>query len=141
MRPSNRDRRVHRGMMLQEAFMALVLTSTILGVIAQVTSLIARHRTGAEQRALAVLELGNLMEVLTVRDWQEMASSEFIPELSADCRRQLPKPKLAWRFSPAAGPRELHRLQLTLDWQLGPDRRSSPVTLVGWRRPDKETKP
>lgn len=141
MIPSRRPRRCRRGMLLQEAMMALAITVTILGIISRVTSLIARQREAAEQRALAVLELGNLMEGLRVQTWAEIAKPEFRPELSPACRQQLSDAKLEWRLDPASGPRELHRIQLTLDWRQTPDRRSPAVTLVAWRQPEKEMKP
>ena len=60
-----------RGMTLLELVVAGALLGTLLVVCLQLLAATAAQRRAADQRQLAVLEVGNVMERLAARPWAD----------------------------------------------------------------------
>ena len=114
----------------------LMVSGVLLGVV--VTSIlpalgwIARERQMGRQRQAVLLEVGNLMEQVTLLDWDELTSDRAAKfELSESLRRELPEARLTITMTDDA---EAHarKILIELRWEVAAGRAAPPVRLAAW---------
>jgi hypothetical protein len=131
--------RVRAGFILHETITAVLIILAVVGGAYQILHLIAKQRHLSAQRALATLEVGNIMEELACRSWSDVNAENPKVALSEDCRRKLPDARLRLEIVPDEA--NSRRITIALDWQSQSDRRSEPVSLVAWRHQPVEALP
>ena len=125
-----------------ELAVAGVLLGTLLVVCLQLLMATAAMRKSVEQRQLAIIEVGNVMERVAARRWAELTPQAAAAErLSPSTRDRLPGAELkvelseqTWRQVgnlpqlPAA-----KRITVSLRWQDRAGQYLPPVTVTTWR--------
>lgn len=124
-------------MTLIELAVAGVLLGTLLVVCLQLLTATAAMRNSVEQRQLAVIEVGNVMERVAARRWAELTPQAAAAErLSPSARDRLPGAELKVELSePPATPKEppAKRITVSLRWQDRTGQYLPPVTVTTWR--------
>ena len=92
---SLRKRRRRHGLSMTEMVVTVAITTVAMVGGVQIMSLASRQCQMVENRRLAGLEAGNIMEQIMARPWEEIAPGEVSTfELSDACRQALPDAKL-----------------------------------------------
>jgi prepilin-type N-terminal cleavage/methylation domain-containing protein len=126
--------RLSRGVTLVESIVALAVAATLLSGIAQLLTLVSRQHRISEQRALAALEAGNLMEEWMSRPWSELtAESAATAEPSDWLRQSLPSPQLTVKAIDEGAAGEIRRIEIQINWLSPAGRPTDPLRLVAWR--------
>jgi len=129
--------RKRRGTTVTEATIAVVIAAAVLTGVAQLVALASHQRRISERRAVAVREVGNLMENLMSRPWAEITTEKLADvELSDECSENLPDVRLHVEVSSEDD--EAKRIGVQIDWQNAADQRGEPVRLVAWRFSEEE---
>lgn len=130
------------GMAVVEAIVGLVISLAVLATIAHLLALAAGQRRVTEQRAVAVLEAGNLMEQIMARPWTELVTEKLGQmALSESCRQRLPDARLRVEGTAEGEPASARQIRIQIDWQDRAGQRVRPVQLVAWRYAAEEPKP
>jgi type II secretory pathway pseudopilin PulG len=115
----------------------LVISGIVLGMAmsAAIPTLgwIARERQLTRQRQAAILEVGNLMERITLVDWNELTSrraSSF--EISERLRDELVDSDLKVTVAPDDSDEGSKHVLIELNWDVVPGRPAPPVRLAAW---------
>jgi hypothetical protein len=128
LRPASR----RPGAMLFELMISGVLLGVVLSSVIPTLGWIARERQLSRRRQAALLEVGNLMERVTLLDWEELTSDRAAKfELSETLQRELPDARLTIRVTDDA---EAHARQVLIElrWETTADRPAPPVRLAAW---------
>lgn len=126
--------RSHRqaGFVLQESIMAMALSMALIVGVAELLTMVAQQRRLARQQAVAAREVGNLMEELVSRRWDDTtAVGVASAELSPQCDRCLPNAELALDVVDESD--DVRRISLRIDWGDASGGRGRSVRLVGWK--------
>jgi hypothetical protein len=124
-----------RGSLLAEVAISSIMLVIIMGMTVKTLAWVALERKAAERREQALLEVGNVMERLAARPFDEVT-----PELATRCALspsasdRLPGAKLEVDVSeshPDAG-RSVKRIAIELRWRGGGDELAAPVRLTSW---------
>jgi Tfp pilus assembly protein PilE len=122
-----------RGALLLE----LVICGMILGVVvtAVVPTLawLTRERQHGRQQQAALLEVGNLMERVTMLEWDDLTAeraAEF--ELSEDLRTLLPEAQLTVTIAAADTEPKAKHMIMELRWEFASGCPAPPVRLAAW---------
>jgi hypothetical protein len=114
----------------------LVISGALLGVV--VTSVIptlgwiARERKFSRERQAALLEVGNLMEQVTLLNWDELTSDRALGfELSKTIQRELPDARLTIRVTDETDA-SARQVLIELRWEPAAGRPAPPVRLAAW---------
>jgi Tfp pilus assembly protein PilV len=131
-----------RGMTLMELAVAGVLLGTLLVVCLKLLVATAAVRKSVQQRQLAVIEVGNVMERLATRRWAELTPrAAAAVRLSATARQRLPGAELkvevidvaaGWQAAPLPSP-PAKRISVSLRWQDQTGQYLPPLTVTTWR--------
>ena len=123
-----------RGMSLLEVAVAGIVLVAMLTVCLQLFRAMASQRRGLEARRMAIQEVGNVMERLCARPWEELTPEAVGQvQLSADASRALSGGELQIDvLQPGDDPGE-KRITVVLRWPSGPERPDLSVRLVAWR--------
>lgn len=114
--------------------MAAALVGTLLVVCLKLVASVTAQRRAADQRACAMLELGNVMERVTARPWAELTTDALSSEtLSPSAERQLPGAELKIEVTTSADEPDAKRITATLCWQDRSGSLLAPMTLTTWR--------
>jgi hypothetical protein len=114
----------------------LMICGVLLGVVA--TSVIptlgwiVRERQFSRQRQAALVEVGNLMERVSLLDWDELTSEQTAKiELSETLLRDLPG---ARRTITASEDSEVHARWVLIEirWEAAAGRPAPPIRLAAW---------
>ncbi len=125
-----------RGMTLIELAVAAALLGTLLTVSLKMLAASADLRRVTDQRQAASLAMGNLLERLSARPWNELtpelATKEKLPPEAA---RQLPDAELKIEITAQTSEAELpaKRIAVSLRWRGPGGQMVAPVKLVTWR--------
>jgi hypothetical protein len=130
---NRRPQTLRRGALLLE----LVISGLLLGVVISATvpmlGSIARQRQLSRQRQAAILEVGNLMERLTLLDWETLTQERAAAfELAEPLKSALPDSQL--KITVAADEAEVgaKHVLIELRWETVPGRPAPPVRLAAW---------
>ena len=140
-----------RGLTLVECIVTAVLLGTVATLTVQQTGRLGRQQRLLQQRELALLEAGNLLERLTAQPALLPATGPVAGlRLSPETAPLLPDSQVTATVQlvtlpagvrgmaeerpdgPIAAPVPLRRIVLQIDWQLPGQRRARPVQLVAW---------
>lgn len=125
------------GFVLQESIMAMALSMALIVGVAELLTMVAQQRRLASQQAVAVQEVGNLMEDLASRGWDETTAAAVASvELSAECDRCLGDAELALNVEDESD--NVRRISLRIDWGDASGGRGRSVVLVGWKFREQE---
>ncbi len=120
------------GFVLQESIMAMALSMALVVGVAELLTMVAQQRRLARQQAVAVQEVGNLMEELASRGWDDTtAAAVASAELSPQCDRCLPAAELALEVEDESD--NVRRISVRIDWGDASVGRGRSVVLVGWK--------
>ena len=116
-----------------EVIVGLVLMGAVLTVTVPMLKSINQTRRINEQRRVATLELGNLMEQVATWPAARWKAEELRQlKLSANAQSQLPEADLKSTATPSAKPVGLTRVELSLAWSPVGGVRPEPVRLTAW---------
>jgi hypothetical protein len=123
----------------------LVISGLVLGMVlsAAIPTLgwIARARHLTRQRQAAILEVGNLMERITLVDWDELTSARAASfEISERLREELGDSRLNVTVGTDESEVAAKHVLIELNWDVVPGRPAPPVRLAAWvyRRTSEE---
>ena len=124
---------------LIEVIVALAIVATFITVGSQWMSTQSRYQEAATRRIWAMEALANVMERLSVQEWEKIANEPAGPTvLPAAAQAMLPQARLGVEVVEEPGPPFAKRIRLTLDWQHRSGRRATPVQLSAWAFSRKE---
>jgi hypothetical protein len=129
------------GSLLHETTTALLIVMAVVGGAYEMLHIVAKQRRFADQRTMATLEAGNLMEELASRKWSDIAAGTPKLDLSQACRARLPEAELHLAVIAEENDSNARRITISIDWQSQDGRRCEPVQLVAWRYQPLESKP
>lgn len=114
---------------MAELVTALVLLGVAIVLAVRLAGAVAADRVASDQRRLALAEVQNALERLSVLTTNELASDAAdLSELAERVARELPNGRLTVRRDPAKGPPATVRLHAEVAWT---DRHGQPVAPVG----------
>ena len=127
---------------MTEMIVTLVITSVAMVSGVKIMALANRQCRMVENRRLAGLEAGNILEQVMARPWDEIVPGEASTFALSDASRQtLPDAKLRVVVEAEAADADARRITVEVDWQVTALRRREPVRLVAWRYLNKEAQP
>jgi Tfp pilus assembly protein PilV len=126
---------------LVEAVVALVVLLAAMVVMTQLVGLAAQQRRLTEQRRVALQEVANQAERLSLAAWDEIAPGKLKGwQPSAELLAVAPEPTCRVSVSDEAGQPPARRICLSVSWTDSAGRELAPVELTIWRLRDV-TKP
>ncbi len=135
-----------RGFSLLELAVAGALLGALLVVCLQLIGAMAAQRRAADQRRLAVVEVGNILERLAARPWDELTSKNVGQEmeekekLSPQAASRLPGAELKIEVTQPAKEPDARRIVVSLRWQDAAGVLLPPVRIATWRYCEKNEK-
>jgi hypothetical protein len=125
---------IRRGTTLIELAVAGTLLGTLLVVCLQLLTATAAQRRAADQRQLALFEVGNVMERLAARPWANLTPKTAADEkLSAALGDRLPGAELKVEVAASPADSSVKRITVSLRWQDRYGRFLAPVKITTWR--------
>lgn len=125
--------RQRRGALLLELIICGMLLGMVVSAVIPTLAWLARERQYARQQQAALLEIGNLMERLTMLEGQDLTSERAAKfELSESLRAELPDARLTVTVAPADGEAKAKHVSMLLQWEFAPNRPAPPVRLAAW---------
>lgn len=133
------SRASRRGAVVMEVTMALLVCATVVIVIAQTVSMVARQRALAQRRHLASQEAANVMEKIAAIQWESLTQENVDSiQLSDRVEARVPDAKLTVRLSDD-GSTEAIKIRVSIAC-VSPFGSAGPAAeLVAWRYPESET--
>jgi hypothetical protein len=122
-----------RGFAMTELVVAGALLGALLIVCLQLMSATAAQRRAADQRQLAVFEVGNVMERLAAKPWAELTPQMAVAPLSPSVRNRLPGAELKVEVTTPSAEPDARRIVVSLRWQDRAGQFVSPVAIATWR--------
>jgi type II secretory pathway pseudopilin PulG len=119
------------GSLLLELLVAGALLGIVMSAAIPTLGWIVRQRKFNQERQAAVLEVGNLLERLTMLEWNDLTperAAQF--KLSEPLEKQLAEPQLTVAVDTEDD--DAKRVLITLAWQIGPGRAAPPLRLAAW---------
>lgn len=130
-------RRTHHkrhGATIGEATIAIGLAAVVLGGVAQLVAVSASQQRISERRSTAVREVGNLMEDLMSRPWNDVTPEKVADTRPSEwCRQTMPDARLRVDVNAEGERGEVKRISVQIDWPNAGGARGEPVRLVAWR--------
>jgi type II secretory pathway pseudopilin PulG len=125
------------GYILLEAILAAALLAVLMTVSLRMLSAISAQRRAAEQRAIALEEVANLMERALARPWNEISSQSASPsDVDDSLQRILPGAAATMTVEPSDDTLEGKHLHATITWKPAASRPDAAVTLHFWAYPE-----
>ncbi len=123
---------VRHGALLLELIICGMLLGVIVSAIIPTLAWLTRERQNGRQQQAALLEVGNLMERLSMLEWDDLTSQRAATfELSEGMRTEFPDAHLTVTVTVDADAKAKHVL-LELQWEFAPGRPAPPVRLAAW---------
>lgn len=132
---------VRRGMTVIELTVAVMLLAAVFAMLGPTLTWVRQQRRVADDRQLALLELANLGERLSLRTYDEL-TPELLGQvtLPEEAAAELDAATLSASIADEAEP-VAKRITLELAWSEDGVRPVAPLRLVLWRFPDEEGAP
>ena len=128
-----RRRASRSGVLLLELIIAGLLLGVVMSMAIPTLGLIARQRQATRQRQVAILAVGNLMERMTLLDWNELTQEHTQQvQLPESLKNELSEAKLTITVTAAESPTEVRRVHIELQWEIAPSRPAPVVHLTAW---------
>lgn len=119
------------GTLLLELLVAGALLGIVMSATIPTLGWLVRQRKFNQERQAAILEVGNLMERLTMLDWNDLTSERAAQfQLSEPLEKRLSEPRLTVVVETEDDAAK--RVLIRLSWQIGPGRAAPPVWLTAW---------
>ena len=116
-----------------EMITGLIMLGVVLTVTVPILKSINQTRRLNEQRRIATLELGNLMEQVATWPAARLKAEELQQlKLSANAQSQLSEVELKSTVTPSTEPVGLTRVELSLAWSPVDNVKLEPVRLTAW---------
>ena len=117
-----------------EVIVSAVLLSAVMVTTVPLLGWVAAERQAADRRQFAQLEAANVMEQISLEDWNAITqqSLERI-KLSEHAASYLKEARLKFRVDQLPGPPVAKRITIELDWKNRADQYVSPVRLTAFR--------
>ena len=116
-----------------EMITGLIMLGVVLTVTVPILKSINQTRRLNEQRRIATLELGNLMEQVATWPAARLKAEELQQlKLSANAQSQLLEADLKSTATPSAEPAGVTRVELSLAWSPVDNVKLEPVRLTAW---------
>ena len=133
--------RSRRAFTLMELLVATLLFGAVLVTAAPVLGWVIRERSAAERRQLAVEEVANLMETITLDGRFEAVTEKALapPTLSPQAKRRLKDARLDVKVEEDPKPPAAKRISIELRWRNRVGEFAAPVRLTTWIFRRKET--
>jgi hypothetical protein len=123
-----------RGYMMMEMIVACALLGVLLTISLQLLAGLAAQRRTADQRQLAAIEIGNVMDRVASRRWKELTQASVAHETIAESvRRQLPGVELKIDVSVLPKEPDVKRIVVSLRWRDRAGRPLPPLQVVTWK--------
>ncbi len=123
-----------RGMTLLELAVACTLLGTLLVVCLQLLSATAAQRLAADQRQLALIEVGNVLERVAAGRWADLTAKNLAAEKpSAWLGNRLPGAELKIEAVASSTEPDAKRITVSLRWRDRTGRFLPPVAVTTWR--------
>lgn len=144
---NHRERSPGRGVARRGGFsafemtVAVLLLASVFATLGPMLTWIRQQRRRAEERQLAVLELANAAERLSLLPYERMTSQPSPSlQLSPEAEQALSEAQLTAEVNDETDP-SAKRVTLQLAWREDGVRESAPLRLVIWRFPEAEVSP
>ena len=137
---ARRRRRTRRGSFLVETAMAALMLMVALTLITKVVGAVAAERRGWDRREVALAEVGNLIERLAARPYEELTPESVKGlALGPEAGRTLPGAELSAKVEDEpAGKVDARRVSVRLRWRNRSGDWDAPVELTTWAFRRKE---
>ena len=128
-----------RGFTLIECLAAVALVAAVLALTMQLVHASAVQRRAVQQRELAIQELANLMERLSILPWQDLSPEKARSmQLSEHARGALPGAELTIDVTASSEGPQAKRILISLRWEDESGRPATPLRLAAWRYRDAQ---
>jgi prepilin-type N-terminal cleavage/methylation domain-containing protein len=122
-----------RGYMLLEMIVAAAIMGVLLTVSLQLLTALGVQRRDAQRRLAAAVEVGNLLERIAARPWDEITSEKVAGEKISDAvRGRLPGAELKIDVKTTKEP-NAKRICVSLAWRDRGGQQLPPVQVATWR--------
>jgi len=123
-----------RGMTLFELTVALFILTTVMLAIVQLMAATATQRRLVDQRRVALQEVANQAERVSLLAWDEVAPEKLTTwEPSADLSKALPQAKCEAEVSEEPNGPPARRIRLSVTWTNAAGWELGPATVTMWR--------
>jgi hypothetical protein len=137
-----RRRNRRKGSLLTEVSMAAVIAAVAICGVVQMVFAAGNQSRRREHQALVVREVGNLMEDLFSRSWDELSATQPPKlQLSEELRMRIPGAALHVEIEPETDRPEAMRITIRVASTHPSSLTSGPVQLVAWRERLEENSP
>jgi hypothetical protein len=120
--------------MLLEMFVSCALLGVLLVICLEMVAAMAAQRRTADQRQMAVIEVGNVMERLAARGFDDLTPRTVAAErLPAAVAEKLPGAELKVEVSNGSADPAAKRIVVALRWKDRAGVLLPPVRLVTWK--------
>ena len=137
-----RRRNRRKGSLLTEASMAAVIAAVAICGVVQMVFAAGNQLRRREHQALVVREVGNLMEDLFSRSWDELSASQPPKlQLSEELRKRIPDAVLNVEFDPETARPGAIRITIRVASANSSNLHGGTVQLVAWREHIEENSP
>src|SRR5437773_8036558 len=125
---------MRRGMTITELMVALFIMTTAMAAIVQLLAVTAGQRRTIEQRRVALQEVANQAERVTLLSWEATAPDQLTtwqpsPELTA----ALPQATCTAGVNEEAGPPQSRRVRLSVTWPDAAGQMREPIAVTIWK--------
>jgi len=138
----NAPRLPSRGISVLEVSMALLVISFAVGGLLQILTIAASQRRATEVRRLALEEVANQAEQITLIPWDELTVGRLgALKPGEQLLAAAPSARLAATQIAEAGPPVAKRIHLEVQWTTPAGDSVQPVQLTVWRHQPTEARP
>lgn len=121
-------------MTLLEAAVALVILGAAMAILVQLVSLANRQRRASHERMIALAEIANQAERISLLPWVETAPDKLTTwEASPDLTAAIPQASCSAVVTDGRGPPVNRRIQLRVAWQNAAGQQVDPAVLTVWK--------
>src|SRR5437867_1367605 len=125
---------MRRGMTIAEMMVALFIMTTAMVAIVQLLAATAGQRRTLEQRRIALQEVANQAERVTLLAWDETAPDKLMTwQPSAELTAALPEATCTAEVDEGAGPLKSRRIRLLVTWPNAVGQMREPVAVTIWK--------
>ncbi len=124
--------RYRSGFTITEILIAGLLLGTVTVTVIPLIQVVAGERSAAQRRQFAIEEVENILEELTLRDWEEVTAETATIELSETAQDYLPNAELEVGINDNSDSPASKRIDVSLKWKGRNGTFLAPVRLSAW---------
>lgn len=137
-----REHHRRRGSIVHEATVAILLAVAVISGAAEVMAVVSKQQREMERRSVARREVGNLMEEVMLRPWNDLTEdADPRAELSAVAIDRLPNARATINVATSADDLDAKRISIELTWGGVEQPQVGSLRLVSWRYAPREDRP